>query len=345
MKIIKTRKGFFPDIKTCIYYSLASLTFCYIYFHKLFHTVTFYEHNMGGIYYILSYEANVPNQYRLLIPYVFKIIKTVFPFLNDRAVYMSIILVITFLTLVVFYNILNVYFSNEKINKYLAFILLFPMAWQYIILNNMFEFTDFANILFILSGYYLIIKGYNKTLLLVFAIGTLNHDSIGFLILMYLFFHYREIFTKRVIFNTAVMAAVIIGVKLTMMQIFKNNPNVSFRTHYVYNLESFVNLAPHRVIRDILLFFGGLHFFVLYFYVSGRWKYFRTRYLYISFVIIPYVIILFLIHTTLEARNYITAIQFIIIPFLLLLSTFKDSFLKPSPEVLSDPDFYKEKTE
>jgi hypothetical protein len=298
---------------------------------------------MGGIYYILSYGANVPNQYRLFIPYIFKALKFVFPFLGDRTLYMCIIIAVTFITLVFFYNILNVYFKNEKVNKYLALILLLPMAWQYIILNDMFEFTDFANILFILAGYYFIIKEYNMLLLLTFVLGVFNHDSTGFLIPMYLLYHYKEIFTKRIIFNTVFMTVVIIAVRLMMLEIFKNNPNLSWRPNYISNINSFFIFPPYRVLRNILLFFGGLQFFVLYFFISGRWKSFRTKYLYMSFTLIPYVIILFLIHTIQEARNYITAIPFIIIPFLLYFTTLKDSFLKPDPKVVSDPEFYKDK--
>ncbi len=290
---------------------------------------------MGGIYYILTYGAEIPNQYRLVIPYIFKAIKIIFPFLGDRTVYMSMIIMITFFTLIFFYNILNIYFRNKKTNKFLTFILLFPMIWQYIILNSMFEFTDFANILFIFAGYYFIIKQYNKLLLLTFVIGTFNHDSIGFLIPMYILFHYKEIFTKPVILNTVFMTIVIIAVRLMMLEIFKNNPNVSWSPKYIYNANSFVMFPVYRVIRNMLLFFGGLHLFVIYFFISGRWKNFRTKYLYMSFTIIPYIIIIFLIHTIQEARNYITAIPFIIIPFLLYFATEQNSFLKPTDEVLS----------
>jgi hypothetical protein len=77
------------------------------------------------------------------------------------------------------------------------------------------------------------------------------------------------------------------------------------------------------------MFFGGIHLFILYFFISGRWKAFNTKYLYINLTIIPYVIIIFLIQTSLEARNYITAIPFAVILFLMFFSTQKNSFLKP----------------
>jgi hypothetical protein len=148
--------------------------------------VDFYDKNIGGIYYILSYEANVPNQFRLLIPHIYKILNTIFPFVPAKAVYFSMIVVKTFFVLVLFYNILNEYFSNKNNNSYIAFALLLPAVWQFIILNGMFDFTDVANMFFILVGYYLVIKSFDKLLIIVFFLGTINHDSIGFCILMFL---------------------------------------------------------------------------------------------------------------------------------------------------------------
>jgi hypothetical protein len=131
------------------------------------------------------------------------------------------------------------------------------------------------------------------------------------------------------------MAAISILVKLMMEKIFASNPGISFRLNYIYNTTEFVNKPPHIVLRNIFLLFGGMHLFVFYFIISGRWKKFNSKYLYITFTIVPYVIIIYLIHTFFEARNYITAIPFIIILFLLYFATEQNSFLKPAEEILS----------
>jgi hypothetical protein len=333
MNFAERVKNFFPSVSVCIYYFFSSLSLSYLYFHKQFYDVTFYEQNTGGIYYILSLEAIKPNQFRLFVPYIFKLIKTVFFFVPDKAVFFVIILVFTFLSLVLFYNILNVYFGNKKINQWLTFILLYPMIWQYLILNQMFEFTDFANILFIFAGYYCIINNYHKTLLAVFLIGAFNHDSIGFLIVMYLLFNIKNTFKWKTIIYTIAMAAIFIIVKKAMETVFAANPGISFRWNYIHNFNEFFDKPKHIVLRNVFLTFGGLHLFVLYFFISGKWKKFNTKYLYITLTVIPYVIIVFLIHTTFEARNYMTAIPFMIILFLLFFTTQKNSFLKPAEEV------------
>jgi hypothetical protein len=132
------------------------------------------------------------------------------------------------------------------------------------------------------------------------------------------------------------MVVLFIAVKKLMEYIFISNPGLSFRLNYNHNIMAFTKEPLHRVIRNIFLMFGGLHLFVLYFFVSGKWKKFNTEYLYITLTIVPYVIIIFLIHTTFEARNYIAAIPFVLLQFLLYFTTHRNSFLKPAPEVTSE---------
>ncbi len=337
MAFTKKLRNFFPSLSVCIYYFMASLSFCYIYFHRTFFKLTFWENDMGGIYHILSYDAIRPNQYRLLVPYLFKAFRYVFPFINDRPAYFAIILVFTFLILILFYNILNAYFRNENKNRWLVLLVFYPMAWQYIILNQMFDFTDFAYLLLVFAGFFAIIKKYDKTLLLIFLLGVFNHDSIGFLIVMYVFFNIKELLTKRVIINTVLMTIIFIAVKKMMEIIFINNPGLSFRFNYLYNIEAFSTMPPHIVVRNVFLTFGGMHIFVLYFFISGRWKQFNTKYLYITLTLFVHVLIVFLIHTTFEGRNYMAAIPYIIILFLLFLSTQKNSFIEPNLHILT-PD-------
>lgn len=329
-------KDFFPPLNVCTFYFLASLSFVYVYFHDLFYDINFYDKAAGGIYYILSFDALKPNQYRLLVPLMFKLFKSTFPFIPDKAAFFAITWTFAFFIMVMFYNILNVYFTNKKSNQWLAFVLFYPMFWHYIVINQIFEFTDFANLLLTLLGYYFIIKKNNKLLILTFLIGTFNHDSIGFLIVMYILFNIKRILKKDAILNTLIMVVLFIAVKKLMEYIFISNPGLSFRLNYNHNIMAFTKEPLHRVIRNIFLMFGGLHLFVLYFFVSGKWKKFNTEYLYITLTIVPYVIIIFLIHTTFEARNYIAAIPFILLQFLLYFTTHRNSFLKPAPEVTSE---------
>lgn len=335
MKLSQRLADFFPSPNVCLYYFLGSLSFIYLYYHQVFYDVTFYEKNMGGLYYILSFEAIKPIQYRLLIPFIFKAIKIIFPFAPDKAVFFVMITVIMFFTLVLFYNVLNFYFADKKINSWLALVLIYPMAWNYLILNQMFEFTDFANLFFTFAAFYLILKKRNILLLLTFFIGGINHYSIGFLIVMYVLFNLKDLFKPKTIIYTAAMALIFILQMKIFDFIFAANTGFYIILHYDYNFISFAIMPANIVIRNTLMFFGGMHLFILYFFISGRWKAFNTKYLYINLTIIPYVIIIFLIQTSLEARNYITAIPFVTILFLMFFSTQKNSFLKPLDAIKS----------
>ncbi len=333
MKVVHKIKALFPPLNVCIYYFLASISFCYLYFHDRFSNRTFHEENIGGMYWILTFKARVPNQFRLLVPFLLKGLKTVFPFVPDKALFLGIIICFMFFILVFFYNILNFYFAEKKINRWLAFVIIYPMFWHYQVLNQMFDFTDFAYFLFILIGFYFILNKNNKSLLLIFALGTLNHDSIGFLIIMFLLFNIKEIFKKETVFYASAMVIIFIFVKIVMQSIFVSNPGLSFRLNVGFNLSQFIDLPVYKIIINIILYFGGLHIFVLYFFLSGRWKRFKTKYLLINLTVIPYVLIIFLIHTTFEARNYISSSIFILLLFLMFFSTQKNSFLKPRAEL------------
>jgi hypothetical protein len=333
MNTVQKIKNLFPPPGVCLYYLLSSVSFCYLYFHDRFSHRTFYEENIGGIYWMLSFTARVPNQFRLFVPFMFKGVKTIFPFVPDTATFLGMIIFMTFFILIFFYNVLNFYFADRKINYWLAFIILYPMFWHYQILNQMFDFTDYAYFLLIIMGYYFIMNKNNKLLLLIFTIGTLNHDSIGFLILMYLLYNYKDIFKPRTIIYTSLMMVIFILVKIILQNIFISNPGVSFRFNYVFNYNQFFELPFYKIAVNLILYFGGMHLFVLYFFISGKWKRFKMRYILINLTILPYVVIIFLIHTTFEARNYIVGSIYILFLFLLYFSTQKNTFLKPLDEV------------
>jgi len=337
MDITQKIKNLFPPLSVCSYYLLTSISFCYLYFHDRFSHRTFHEENIGGLHWILTFKARVPNQFRLLVPLLFGGASHIFSFVPDKAIFLGMIIIMMLFILIFFYNILNFYFADKKINYWLAFIILYPMFWHYQILNQMFDFTDYAYFLFILMGYYCILNKNSKLLLVVFALGTLNHDSIGFLIVMYLFYNYRDILKAKTIFYSLSMAAIFIAVKILMQYIFINNPGEPFRFNYIFNFNQFFEQPVYKVLIYFFLYFGGLHLFVLYFFISGKWKRFKLKYILINLTIIPYILIIFLIHTTFEARNYIVGSIYILMLFLLFFTTQRYTFLKPNDKLLNKP--------
>ncbi|HEY3251858.1 MAG TPA: hypothetical protein VGK25_12170, partial [Ignavibacteria bacterium] len=107
----------------------------------------------------------------------------------------------------------------------------------------------------------------------------------------------------------------------------------------IYNLPRNLGIAdivpPHILVRDFFFNFGGLHFFILILFLSGLWRRYKGPMLYINLIIILYVLSVLVNFSIEEIRNYIAIIPFVLITALLFLSTFQNSFLKPTDKVLS----------
>jgi hypothetical protein len=310
-----------------IYYFLFSLTFCYLYYQKLVVKADFYSYDSSsGIYAVLNFEAIKVLQYRLLVPFVFKILSLVFPF-GDKAVYFLLTVIQTFIIIFVFYHLLNEYFVDRKFNAVIAPVIIYPMVWNYIILNGQLFYVDFSILIFILLGYLFIVRDETRLLLLTFLAGCFNHDSVGFLIVMYLLYNYNKIFTRKVLLTAALMSAIFIAIKYTLSIVFIDNYGVSFRLNHIRNYEHIFEIPLHRNIRNILLIYGGLHILVIIVIRNKVWQRISFSKLAINLTIIPYILVIYFIHSIEEVRNYIASIPFVLIPFLIFLSTIKRSFL------------------
>ncbi len=310
------------------YYFMLSLTFCYVYYQKLIVKADFYSYDSSSaIYPVVEFTALKVLQYRMLVPFTFALLKSFIP-ASDNAVYFILVLMQTMLILYVFYRLLNEYFEDRGINALIAPFILYPMLWNYTILNGQLFFVDFSLLIFILLGYYFVIREKTGPLFLVLLLGCVNHDSVGFLIPMYLLYNYRRLFKVKTIVNILILIVIYTGVKFVLSEVFVNSPGLSFRLNHIRNYTYSFEMPGHLVLRNIVLVFGGLHFFVLGSIRNKVWKKIPKERIMINFTIFPYIVIIFFIHSIEEIRNYIAAMPFILIPFLIYMSTLKGSFLK-----------------
>ena len=334
----------YPSIIIHFYYFLISFTFCYLYYHKFIVNADFYStSSSGGIYAVAGFEAMKPVQFRILIPFIFKAVQSIlfiFYPIPDRALFFLITILICYFILLSFYFLLNEYFKSRATNCWMAAIIIYPMVWNYIIMNGQFFYMDFSVLLVIILGYYTIITNKNKWLLVIFFIGILNHPSVGYLIIAYVLFNYKKLFKAKTILFILLMSILYVGAYRFMDFIFPKTAGYFI----IYNLPrnlNIQNLIPvHVFIRDLLFNFGGLHFIVLLLFLTGLWKRYRGPMLYINLVIIPYVISVLFNFSIEEMRNYIAIIPFIVISGLLFLSTFENSFLKPWDKIYTPKKEY-----
>jgi hypothetical protein len=156
---------------------------------------------------------------------------------------------------------------------------------------------------------------------------------VGYLIIAFLLYNYRQLFKPKTIIYTVVMVMIYVGVYYTMNRIFSSDEGYFIILNLYRNL-SLVDILPmHIIARDFFFNFGGLHFFILIFFITTAWQRYISPKMMINLTIIPYVFSVFLSFSVEEIRNYIAIIPFVMILCLLYLSTFENSFLKPLTDV------------
>src|SRR4030095_3298255 len=118
------------------------------------------------------------------------------------------------------------------------------------------------------------------------------------------------------------------GIKVILSQVFINNEGPTFRWNYGRNFYYAEYMPIHRIVRNIVLIYGGLHIFVALGLKNPIWKKISKDLIAINLVFFPYVLMIFLIHSIEEIRNYIASIPFIVIPFIIYASSIEGTFLK-----------------
>jgi hypothetical protein len=319
---------------------MISFTFCYLYYHKFINRADFYSStSSGGIYAVLNGEAVKPIQFRILIPYIFKAMQSAVSLVKaipDKALFFILTIILCYMILFSFYLLLGKYFKGNAMNCWLSSVIIYPMIWNYVIMNGQFFFMDFSILLIIILGFYCIVSENYNWLIAVFILGTLNHPSVGYLIPAFLLYNYRKLLTVKTIVYVLIMSGLYIGIYKFMDSYYQSSAGYFIIFNLPRNLELIHILPIHIIIRDLIFNFGGLHIFAMLFFITGAWKKYRGPMLYINLVIIPYVLSVLINFSIEEIRNYITIIPFVLILSLLFLSSFENSFLKPEDRLIQN---------
>jgi hypothetical protein len=223
------------------------------------------------------------------------------------------------------------FFSNKRLLLWYAPLILYPMIWNYVILNQSFQYYDFTSILIFTIGLYFIANENFSGLLIIFIIGLLNKETIVYLVFAYLFYNYKSFFTVKIIIRTAILGTLFIGWKLLINYIFRDNPGASFEVGYYENIRIIKELFSNKVLlKNLALNFGGLYIFVLLLFVTGAWKKFPDRkLLFMNLAIVPYYIAGIYVTYITEVRVYTELIPMITTLFLIYLSSFEKPGLEP----------------
>ncbi len=326
----------FPTLIIQIYYLMIAITFTYLYYHKFIQGADFYSPlSPGGLHAVASFESVRPIQYRILIPFIFKGI-AVLKIIPDKPLFFLINAAQANMILLSFYFLLNRHFQSKAMNCWLAPVIIYPMLWNLIIMNGQFFYMDFGLLLFMILGYYFIVTRRENWLLVTFFFGYLNHTAVTYLVISYLLFNYDRLFRIKTVFYAVAMTVMFFAIPAAINLFLPPSSTGHFLiNNFSRNIGLFTEHPAHLLLRDFFFNFGGLHFFVLIFLITGAWKKFKGPYLYIQIMIIPFFISLLVTFSLEEMRNYVAIIPNIIILCLFFLSTFPNSFLRPHEHILT----------
>jgi len=327
-----------PSIIVHISYIMAAVVFCKLYEITIIAQHDFVYHEYSSIYMVLNGEAVSSIQNRILVPYIFKFLSIILP-LSDTKLFMIIIIPFTYLSLVFFRSILNVYFSNKTINSVAAILLLYPIIWNLMLMNTILFFVDQAIVLFMTAGMYFIITKKNYWLLAVILVSSFNHISTGFLILAFVLFNYKFLFTKKTILHAILQSVIFVGCFTALKIIYWDIP--AERDDSFFTLipeapfDAIKDLSKGILLRDIFLNYGGLHIFGLLVLITGLWKKVKTEYLAIFLLFIPYVLMaIFRMGIRIEEmRNWIPIVPFVTVIALIFFTGFRNPLFSLSHTV------------
>lgn len=309
-------------------YFVLSVVICYLYHKKIVAAADWNAPNSLNA--VASFQTSKPFQFRLLMPVIFDFFRPLHA-IYGKYLYNAWNVTALFLLQIVFYKLICGYFRNVKYLLWVAPVILYPVLWNYIILNQSFQYYDFTAILFFTIGLYYILNQRTIAFFIIFIIAVINKETAGYLIFAYLFYNYKELFTKKVILNTFLLGIFFIGYKILLGYIFRSNPGDNFEIGYIENIRIVKELPGNTIfLKNLALNYGGLYIFAILLFITGAWlKYPDRRKVYMNLAIVPYYIFGIFITYITEVRVYTELIPMITILFLLYISTFKISGLEP----------------
>lgn len=317
----------YPILLVHAIYLFASFALTYVYYHKVITFIDLYKNDYGGVFKVLNIEAISTIQFRFFIPFLVGIFSSPFA-VPPKAVLFVITMGFTYLTIIVYYRILCFYFENNLFNSLLALLILYPLSWNLIAVNNIYFFSDISSLFFMLLSIYLILTKRFVLLLPVFFFGATNHYSIGFIIPAFLLFNYQSLFRLRTVSYAGALVFLYAGYYIVARMLLPDLPpsmdDGFLKADFQRTLMLLQNTPIHLLIRDVIFNFGGIHIFALLFFFSPVWKNVRRKYTVFNLTILIFILLTFTgfgLYSE-ELRCYIPILPFLMIPAMLFFSQF-----------------------
>ncbi|RPI14552.1 MAG: hypothetical protein EHM58_16165 [Ignavibacteriae bacterium] len=323
-----------------IYYLMAAGSFTYLYYQLIIKTHYFLP--FCSVPEVYNGTALKVYQYRVLVPYIIKPL-TLFGLLPEITVFTIYTWFVIYLTFVIYRLFLREYFRPDWVSMFLAPFLGYAMLWNYILNNTYYcQFYDFTAILFFVLGSYLIIKEKFYYLLITFVFAVLNKETAVLLIFAFIFYNYKNIFSKKIILRVIALSSAFIIIKAALYFIYIDSPGNFVYDKIGINIQTIYDVVRLRNIiylKDIITSFGGLYIFVIILLFSKKWKVLTQSMnpgkLYLNLTFIPYILIGFSFICIEECRVYTEIVPLFTTLFIIYLSTFKSLGIEPVTKEIS----------
>ncbi len=236
-----------------VLYGVASIFFTILYVWRS------HEFYLATLDSLTSLTAARPFQYRVLVPLVVRLVQTA-GVAEIRMVYYAITSIALALALHEFRWLLE-RSLKPRVAIFAALLLLWPLAFNDIVFVEIYYPSDIVALTFFLVAIRFIIERNDRALVLLMIFATLNRETSALIILACLVLNRSELRTRRLIRLLVTLAALWIGVKLSLAFAFRANDGSAFEWHLRDNwglAKQLMRFDPTMLAYAIFAF-GGFH--------------------------------------------------------------------------------------
>jgi len=293
------------------FYLLVSMMFCGIYYQT---TYSWSAENFLG--YADSHHeppfGSAIFKYRVLMPLLGRGLASVTG-ADLRLVYCGLAFLSVFCLLIAYRGYLS-NFLRPEFATVMSVGIVYPMLWNFCLLNNIYLPFDLPAVLFFILGCHYIYQRKWHIYYPVFVLAVLNRDTSGFLVFVLLFCLFREMKSGRLLRHLIAHVFIYVGLKYLLYSVLGPDPRVFSTCRLTSNV---------KVVSDILAFSGNgpkdLAKLVLVFggtWLAIPWLY-RTQPRFLKrciLTMIPFLVVISFMGVIDESRCYAEMIPVILTP-------------------------------
>jgi len=298
---------------------LSVLVLVSLIFTKYYFLLTNEYYPPAYTYKIAEFEANKVFQKRFLIPVTASFLSQVISLSFDQSLKL-ITVICTFGLLYYFKKTLET-LTKSLASHYLCLLLLFPVGWNYMLLNSIYHAYDIPSLFFFCACLYLFLNKKYILFYIIFAIATLNRESTCFitvsLVLLLSKFKFDNSCKDNFLRNSSLIKHLFVQsslwfiVVLSISWSLKDSPGQSYES--TYSMHVFIanmwNGSPSWPFLNTENFFGNPRSFLTLFgcvwvVIPFLWKYIQKDCKKLLLLIPIYMIPALLYANLMETRVY-----------------------------------------